>query len=437
MTQSNMLFHKKYQTLLHQLLEIDTVTPMEGGVLSNLEQAHELFARSAAELGFQQVARVIGEDNDSLPLSVKSKYGTCPEDFFRNQPSIVLGFGEWCNREQTIMFNFHMDTVGPVLPVSEQDGKLKGRGVIDNKGPGVAVLAAVAQWLKNRPDSDNTGVLIQVVGGEEGGAMGTYGTKLLFEQGFYGALNLFVIPSEGRYFDCSTTSMTVEVSVDGQGSTDDSPASAHNATAILSSMVVSLSKTLAPRMDAIDVKMTISGLHTGEMHNRVYGTGRLLINFAYHSQVAGRKVEQLFSEAFEQARLDFKDEFKSLNLFKLSAEELDEVLSFRWLKKGLPVLSNRSETYERMLSHAGVERHLNSERTFTCDAMWGQRHDCYSIMYGPGSLELNGAHTDQEEIFIQDLETYSQSIFNLLNQFSEQSAQNHSKEIFQPMKAKA
>nr|WP_263458432.1 M20/M25/M40 family metallo-hydrolase [Brenneria tiliae] len=392
---------------------------METGVVSQLESAQEIYCTHAISFGLEKIAQLSGRGNADIPLSVREKYCSLGEVFFTNQPSIVLGAGQWEDRDNTIMFNFHMDTVGPILPVKIQNGVISGRGVIDNKGPGVAVLSAIKYWLENKENNDNTGVLIQAVGGEEGGAMGTYGSKILFEKGYYGTLNLFVIPSEAKYYDCSTTSMTVEFTVNGNGTTDDSPWAGHNATLILSYLTVMLSKELASELNKYKVKMTVAGIHTGEMHNRVYGSGKMLINFSYHSIEDGVIIEELLEGGVTKAKRYFKKQFGLLELFRVSAGDIEQILSYRWLKKGLPVLKNRNVTFEDMLAKVGIVRHVNEKQTFTCDAMWGQREDCYSIMYGPGSLELNGAHTAEEEISIEQLESFSQTILRLLDEFSQ------------------
>lgn len=412
------IFDRQFQDLLLDLLHINTVTPMETQTTSPLSEANARFCQQAVEQGFSVLEEVTGVMSDSLPLSVQTSHQLMGEDFFTCQPSVVLGVGNWQCRQRTLMFNFHMDTVGPLLPAILHDGVIYGRGAIDNKGPGVAVLAAVKRWLQQRHPDDDTGVLIQLVGGEEGGAMGTYGTRLLCDQGYYGALNLFVIPSEGKYYDCSTSSMTAEITVTGQGATDDSPWAADNATVILASVVNSLVMKLAPLCEQARVKMTIAGLHTGDMHNRVYGSGRLLINFACRSTGDGETIEQWFAEAFEQAKQDFVNTFAPLSLFYHSSRNIDYTLHYRWLKKGLPVLNNRHAGFESLLAQAGIERHQSDERTFTCDAMWGQRSDAYTIMYGPGSLEHNGAHTDQEAISLAELESFSQEILGLLTRFA-------------------
>ncbi|ATX77054.1 M20/M25/M40 family metallo-hydrolase [Reinekea forsetii] len=407
-----------YQELLLRLLEIDTVSPMETGTLSDLSKANMEFTQAAVALGFEVVTEVIGQDSNKLPASVRRKVQEVGAPFFPNQPSMVLGLGDWRNRERTIMFNFHMDTVGPVLPVKQTTDRIEGRGVVDNKGPGVAVLAAIDRWLAKNDKPQRIGILIQVVGGEEGGAMGTYGTRMLFDQSYYGALNVFVIPSEGQYFDSSTSSMTVEINVDGNSATDDSPSAAVNATLLLSAMATSISKTLAPELEKHQVKMTVAGLHTGSMHNRVYGQGKLLMNFSYRLQKDGQLTEQAFGSAYDQAVTKFVSDFSGIPLFKRTIDQLSTSLTYRWLKKGLPVLDNRDHRLESLLNRAGINRHKHNERTFTCDAMWGQQHDAYSIMYGPGSLEENGAHTADEFISIHELESFSQSIVQLLAQFN-------------------
>ena len=410
------MLNSTYIELLKQLVEVNTVTPMETGEPSNLIEANTLFANAAVAAGMEVLFQGPGQLSEIVPLSVLRQQQAFGDDFLNNQPCLVVGLGDWQNKERTVMFNFHMDTVGLQLPVQFTDDIFYGRGVADNKGPGVAVLAAIEAWRDQRiGDRELPGVLIQCVGGEEGGAMGVFCTRWLMEQGYYGSLNVFVIPSEMKYFDESTSSMTVELRVEGGSSTDDSPWAGDNATLILASLVQSIAKYLAEPLEKANVKMTVAGMHTGDMHNRVYGQGRALFNFSYRSKQTGKQTEELFERAMEVAKQQFVADFSSNALFRRSSDNLEQTLRHTWLKKDLPVLNNRSDYWENLLIQADIVRHARSELTFTCDAMWGQRPDCYTIMFGPGSLMLNGAHTDQEHLSLAELNEFTRAIIRLLN----------------------
>src|SRR5699024_3677968 len=132
-----------------------------------------------------------------------------------------------------VMFNVHMDTVAGVEPVSTDAGWYRGRGAIDAKGPAVALLAGIRDAVRNIPAlGRDVGVLVQVVSGEEGGAMGTFGTRPLVEDGFVGRLNVFCEPTGLRYLPRSTASMTARLSVEGDDAVDDHPDAGHNATVL-------------------------------------------------------------------------------------------------------------------------------------------------------------------------------------------------------------
>lgn len=410
------MLEQEHIELLLKLASINTVSPMETGQPSYLAQANAVYAEAAVAAGMQVLYQGPGVLSDVAPLSVLRRRDTMGEDFLNNQPCLVLGSGNWQDTPRTMMFNFHMDTVGPHLPVHFSNGTFYGRGVADNKGPGVAVLAAIAAWKRRYANNTRApGLLIQCVGGEEGGAMGVYSTRWLMQQGYYGSLNLFVIPSEMKYFDESTTSMTAELQFNGQGSTDDAPSAGDNATLVLAALIQSIARYLAKPLEEISVKMTVAGMHTGDMHNRVYGQGRALFNFSYRSQATGRQTEALFTQALDLAKQQFIAEFSGFPLFKRSADTLEKTLQSIWLKKDLPVLNNRNAKWENVLTQTDIMRHSDSTSTFTCDAMWGQRSDCYTIMFGPGSLAHNGAHTEHEHLSLTVLNEFSAAIFRLLN----------------------
>ncbi|GIQ68043.1 M20/M25/M40 family metallo-hydrolase [Xylanibacillus composti] len=416
------LFTDEHAELLLALLRLNTISPMETGRPSEIARAQEMYAAYALDRERCVIAEHASPDphdvrSPDVPLSVRECAERLEEAFWESQPNMVLRFGRQRPLEETVMFNFHMDTVDGVFPASFDGERFVGRGAVDMKGPGVAVLAGIQAALKEQPDLlDRLSILIQCVSGEEGGAMGVYGTKLLAERGWLGRLNVFAEPSNGLYFDRSTTSMTARIEVSGQDATDDAPHQGHNSSLLLGYLAQQLARDWPERFTAEGSKICLAGLHTGRMHNKVYGSGQLLFNFAYASEESGRNIRRWLDEAFAAALRGFAAAFASVPAAALTAREAGQICRLVWVKQGLPVLANRDADMEAFLSRIGLKRcpdELQAE-TFTCDAMWAQRPDVYTIVYGPGSLAGNRAHADGEFITRSELETYARSIRDLL-----------------------
>lgn len=416
-----MLLNSHYATALLALLKINTVTPMEGGDGALNASANQAFVEMAELIGMRVLFSGKGELPEKpdfvVPRTIAQRMAERP-DFLECQPHLVLELGNG-DIEHTLMFNFHMDCVGPHLPASLENGLLRGRGAVDNKGPGVALLAALAALQQQCPGIfDNTRVLVMAVAGEEGGAMGVYGTRCLVERGYIGRLNVFVEPSNGDYFDTSTTSMTWEVRVDGKGSTDDFPGQGQNATLMLAFLAQHMAATLSPVMEALNVKMTLAGLHTGHQHNRVYGEGRLLFNFAYADVDSARRAREAVTTVFEDGLAAFADIFCVRPPFAHSAASIHKVCTASWISSELPVLNNRHPEMESLLCSVGLLRNANINEAFTCDAMWAQRPGSYTIVFGPGSLVRNGAHTADEHVALADLDAFADTAARLIVAFA-------------------
>ncbi|HET9644171.1 MAG TPA: M20/M25/M40 family metallo-hydrolase [Burkholderiaceae bacterium] len=416
-----MLLDSLFQEELLALLAIDTVTPMETGRPSSIDDANRAYAALAHRIGmrtlFDGPGSIEGAAQGQVPLSVQRRLADEPL-FLQWQPHMVLAIGD-APPERTIVFNFHMDTVSPHLPVRFEDGVIHGRGAVDNKGPGVAVLAALHRLARQRPAQfERMQVLIHCVAGEEGGAMGVYGTRHLVAQGHLGRLNVFVEPTAFGYFDASTCSMTFEVEFCGEGSTDDFPDRGDNATVALAFVAQHMAQALAGPAERLRTRMTVAGLTTGDQHNRVYGTGRLLMNFTYPDLEAGRACQVEVERAFRSAVDEFSRRFGDTPLFRRTAQRLDVTCRGRWLKAGLPVLANRDAEMEALLADIGVPRSDRVEDTFTCDAIWGQSPGAYSIVLGPGTLAANGAHTSREHVRLDDLERFAAIVHDLLLAFA-------------------
>lgn len=418
---SNLLFSDVYQSFLLKLLKSNTISPMETGKRSNIPEAlHEFSKFSERILGFKNIyfeRPYLDLTNHDIPITILDHVNNMGDEFFNNQPNMVLELGESKDDVTTIMFNFHIDTVDGFLPVTLENDIFYGRGAVDMKGPAVALLAGIAAAVNESPSIlKNIRILIQAVSGEEGGAMGVYGTKILCEKGYLGDLNIFVEPTEDYYFDRSTSTMTLQISVNGKDSTDDAPHLGDNSTLLLGYLAQNMLKSLSSTLNNDETKICLSGIHTGHMHNKVYGNGTLKFNFAYATEEAQQKIEVSVLQAYESACKNFILEFKDIKEAQHLIKSLKNKCEYKWIKKGLPVLNNRNDYYENILNEVGLKRLPKSltEKAFTCDAMWAQQNNNYTIVYGPGSLAKNNAHGTNEFIELLKLEKYSQNIKAIL-----------------------
>jgi acetylornithine deacetylase len=408
---------------LERLLSLDTVTPMEGGGAWEIEAAYDILAEMAGEIGPVESLRltgsIAGTADGLVPRTVLARIEEGSEAFLTPQRNMVLRLGCPPPAPQ-LLFNAHLDTVAPFLPTRFADGVYHGRGACDAKGPAVAMLAGVEAAVWRNPGLlDEIGIVMQFVVGEEGGAMGVYGTRDLFARGYRGDLNLFLEPTGGTYIDFSSASMTAEIQVDGLGCTDDSPHRGDNATLILAAVAAHLSRHVAPAAAALGAKFCLAGLHSGEAHNRVYGDGRLLINIAYLDNEAGDAIEGEMEKGVANALADIKRDFRDHPFFSQTAARAREITKLSWLKRRLPTLRNRNLEFEACLEAAGFRRlpEAEAEKSFTCDAIWGGGEGKYGAIIGPGDLTANGAHTAHEFISLADLEAFSGQVATLLEQF--------------------
>lgn len=412
--------------LLLELLSISTVTPLETRRPAMIEAAQHLFAAYAQDLGLRVLSHEppapAALEDACVPALVREAHAEMGEEFLACQPNLVLALGARRPLARTVAINVHIDTVGGGPRLRRDGARVWGRGAVDMKGPAVAVLAAIRHARALRPDlADRIAVIVQCVAGEEGGAMGVHGTRVVMQAGHAGCLTIFAEPSGGWYFDRSAATMTAAIEVSGDGSTDDSPAAAHNATLLLGHLGCHLATRLDAATRALDGRLCIAGLSTGTRHDRVYGTGRLLVNVAYPSASAGRRLGELLEAAFADALVSFSRDFAAIEVASRAAADARAVCRLRWLKRGLPVLANRSPRWEAVLAAAGLERagEDSRARAITCDAIWGALKGTYSIVFGPGELERNGAHTDREFVDLQDLDAYAGTLARVLLGFDD------------------
>ncbi|MEU5384359.1 M20/M25/M40 family metallo-hydrolase [Kitasatospora cineracea] len=413
--------------LLLELLRLPTAGPLEtgpGAPLPLLPEALDVYARAAAGRGLVELYRgapglgeLAGED---VPLTVRQAVDEVP-GFLECQPSLVLRLGPELPRAATVMFNVHLDTVAGPEPVGFDGRRFTGRGAIDAKGPAVALLAGIRAAVAAEPRvGREVGVLVQAVSGEEGGAMGVFGTRPLVGAGYVGALNVFCEPTGLRYLPRATAAATARLRVRGEDAIDDCPDAGHNATVLLGFLAQYLARELGRRPGPRD-PVCVAGLGTGPLHNRVYGSGELLLNLPYRDAGSGRRAAAAVEAAVRSGLDAFRREFAELPEFARTAADCARITRLDWPKRGLPVLDNRHPEFEDLLSRrAGIPRMPDAEPAFTCDAIWtaGLPDDAFTVVLGPGDLGANRAHAAGEFAEAAQLDAFASAVARLLVAFA-------------------
>ncbi|MDT0328334.1 M20/M25/M40 family metallo-hydrolase [Nocardiopsis lambiniae] len=414
------------RSLLLRLLATPTAGPLEVGEAGpppRLWEAQRDYAHAAERIGFRVVRHAPAEPADlaapGVPATVRA--AAADPDFLTCQPSLVLRLGpDTVPHERTVMFNVHLDTVAGGPPVSFDGEVFHGRGAIDAKGSAVALLAAVRS-ARERSTSlgRDSAVIVQAVAGEEGGAMGVLGTRPLVERGHIGRLNVFCEPTSGRFLTRCTASMTARVSVRGDDAIDDRPHAGHNASVLLGFLAQRMGRALDGH--ARDGAVCVAGLHTGTLHNRVYGTGDLLLNLSYADAGSGRTLEAAVTGALDTALTEFADSFADTALFARTATDARRLTRLDWPKRGLPVLDDRDRWGHDLLRRAGVPDWPADEPAFTCDAIWmAGIPDTCTVVLGPGDLAADGAHGDDERARLSDLDGFADTVARLLTSFTDE-----------------
>ncbi|MGW0362735.1 M20/M25/M40 family metallo-hydrolase [Streptomyces sp. NPDC002990] len=418
--------------LLLHLLHTPTAGPLETGPGAPhlLTAALRAYATAAARLGFETVHLGPPDPSavlrDDTPLPVRRAVAA-DAAFLERQPSLVLRLGAALPRERTMMFNVHLDTVAGGEPPAYDGGRFTGRGAVDAKGPAVALLAGVAAAAEACPAvGRDVTVLVQAVAGEEGGALGTFGTRPLVEAGYVGRVNVFCEPTGLRQLPRATAAATARITVGGEDAVDDRPGAGHNATVLLGFLAQHLAGALGPSAAVPSASggpsftACVAGLHTGTLHNKVHGTGSLLLNLAYATAAGGSAAERALTRALDEGLREFTARFSGAPLFSRTAADAARITRLEWEKRGLPALGAQPQWGGELLARAGVDRWPDDEPGFTCDAIWMEGvPDTFTTVFGPGSLDANRAHAAGEFVDLDDLEAFAARIAALLITFAD------------------
>lgn len=410
--------------LLLHLIGLPTAGPMETGPDAEpprLREAQTAYAEAAAALGFEVVHHAAPDPEwlarPDVPAQVRDMARRVA-GFLDSQPSMVLRLGGGQPPARTLMFNVHLDTVAGGEPPRLADDRFHGRGAVDAKGPAVALLAGLRAAAARVPGlGTDVGVLVQAVAGEEGGAMGVFGTRPLVEQGWTGRINVFCEPTRGLLVPRATAAATARIAVAGTDSIDDHPEAGHNATVLLGFLAQHLARRLPGAVDG--GRVCVAGLHTGTVHNKVYGTGALLLNLAYRTAAAGRAQEEALTRELRAGTEEFAAAFAGLPDFARTARDARRITELTWVKRGLPALDSRDPWAERLLTRAGLTYAPPDAPACTCDAIWTHAlPNAHTVVYGPGDLDANGAHAAGEYVDTRDLEHYADGIASLVAGFA-------------------
>ncbi|NSC24377.1 M20 family metallopeptidase [Streptomyces albus subsp. chlorinus] len=416
-------------TLLLRLLRTPTVGPLEaqeGDPPVQLWQAQRVYAEAARAAGLRVVHHAAAEPGTVCRADVPVAVRDAARDpaFLAAQPSLVLRLGPARPVRDTVMFNVHLDTVAGAGPVSFDGERFTGRGAVDAKGPAVALLAGVRAAVAAEPAlGREVAVLVQAVSGEEGGALGTFGTRPLVEAGFVGRLNVFCEPTGLHHLPRATASMTARVTVRGEDAVDDRPGAGHNATVLLGFLAQHLAAVYDrhPARRGAAGATCVAGLHTGHLHNRVHGTGHLLLNISYATAAEGAAAERALAECLADGLRAFTARFRHVPDLARTAADAERITRLGWDKRGLPCLTDDGGDpwAESLLAAAGVPRKAAGEPSFTCDAVWMHGvPGTYTTVLGPGSLDANNAHAAGEFVDLTDLEDFAAHIHRLLLTFA-------------------
>ncbi|MBW4718449.1 M20/M25/M40 family metallo-hydrolase [Saccharothrix obliqua] len=397
--------------LLLRLLDLPTAGPLETSGEVRLWEAMGAYEEAAHDIGLRTAHFAAPRPEDlrgPVPAAVRAAVAADPA-FLACQPNLVLRLGE---AGPTVMFNVHLDAVAPFEPAGFDGRRFLGRGAIDAKGPAVALLAGIRAAAEDPAVGRDVSVVVQAVSGEEGGAMGVYGTRPLVEAGHHGSLNVFCEPTGLRYLPRCTAAMTACVRVKGEDAVDDQPHAGHNATVLLGFLAQHIAGELVRVPDG---QVCVAGLHTGRQHNRVYGSGELLLNLSYGSADSARVLTAALEKALVSGLAEFTRRFRNVPPFHRTAVDAAAVTCLEWRKHGLPALPARDVP----LLDGLVPRWPAHLPAFTCDAIWladvpGTR----TVVLGPGSLDANKAHARGEHADVEDLDRFSAVVRDIVVRFA-------------------
>ena len=164
----------------------------------------------------------------------------------------------------------------------------------------------------------------------------------------------------------------------------------------------------------------MAGLTTGPLHNKVYGTGRLLLNLSYNSAADGDALHEAVQRELRAGLADFRRVFAGSALLARTVADAERVTRLEWLKRGLPALDSADPQGLRLLAGEGeLPLWPDDQPAFTCDAIWAaDLPDSFTAVFGPGDLQANNAHAQGEFADRAELAAFAADIAAVLTRFA-------------------
>ena len=223
--------------------------------------------------------------------------------------------------------------------------------------------------------------------------MGSIGTRPLVQARLHGRLNVFCEPTglrscpappRRRPPGCTSTARTRSTTGPDTGTTPPFCSAFSPST--------SPPRCPAPPPRRRGERVCVAGLHTGRRHNKVHGTGQLLINLPYACAADGDAEPCARSKkAAPTGWRCFARRFAPLTGVRPAPPPTPHAITrLEWLKRGLPALRRQRRGEEAVLASAGPGPLAGDEPAFTCDAIWmAGVPDAFTVVFGPGDLAAN------------------------------------------------
>lgn len=303
------------------------------------------------------------------------------------RPSVVAVFEPAWPARATVAFAPHLDTVGvrgmtvPAFKLTEQAGRLFGRGSCDTKGPTAALLAALGKWIRSRPARTND--IRWIVAATAGEEQGSLGAQALVANGFKADFAIALEPTELRVVTAAKGILRVWIEVPGRAAHGAKPERGDNAVfralPLLRWLQEDLGPTLAGKKNPVlgGCSVNVGIVQGGGEMNLVPAACRIGLDIRVHPDFPGAEVLRLLRSAIAQ----------HAPRAKLSLH-----------REGPPFITPRTDPWARRLRGAGRGWAVAD---WFCDANVFAGAKIPAVAFGPGSIVQ--AHTRDEFIGAREL----------------------------------
>ncbi len=303
------------------------------------------------------------------------------------RPSVVAVFEPAQRARATIAFAPHLDTVGvggmtvPAFKLTENAGRLFGRGSCDTKGPTAALLAALGKWVRSRPARTND--IRWIVAATAGEEQGSLGAQALVANGFTADFAVALEPTELRVVTAAKGILRVWIDVPGRAAHGAKPDRGDNAVyralPLLRWLQEDLGPTLAGKRNAVlgGCSVNVGIVQGGGEMNLVPALCRIGLDIRVHPDFPGSDVLRLLRTAIAQHAPKAK-----LSLHR----------------EGPAFITPRTDPWARRLRGAGRGWAVAD---WFCDANIFAGSAIPAVAFGPGSIAQ--AHTRDEFIDAREL----------------------------------